>query len=107
MKTKRTTTKAATPKTKTPAKAKTTKPTGEKKISQIEAAVQVLAKAKEPMNCQTMVEAMTAAGLWSSPGGKTPASTLYASILRELNTKGKDARFVKKDRGLFALAGRK
>lgn len=106
MKTKKTTKTAATPKAKTPAKAKATKP-ADKKLSQIEAAVQVLAKAKEPMNCQAMVDAMAAAGLWSSPGGKTPASTLYASILRELNTKGKDARFVKKDRGLFALAVRK
>jgi hypothetical protein len=104
MKTKKTTKKAATLKAKTPAKA--TKPAA-KKLSQIEAAVQVLAKAKEPMNCQAMVDAMAAAGLWSSPGGKTPASTLYASILRELNTKGKDARFVKKDRGLFVLAARK
>jgi hypothetical protein len=100
MKTKKTTNKAATVKAKTSAKA--TKPAA-KKVSQIEAAVQVLAKAKEPMNCQAMVDAMAAAGLWSSPGGKTPASTLYASILRELNTKGKVARFVKKDRGLFAL----
>ena len=104
MKTKKTTKKAATAKAKTPARA--TKPAA-KKLSRIEAAVQVLAKAKEPMNCTAMVEAMAAAGMWSSPGGKTPASTLYASILRELNTKGKDARFVKKDRGLFALAGRK
>lgn len=103
MKTKKTTKKAATTKSKTPAKARATKPAGDKKVSQIEAAVQVLAKAKEPMNCQAMVDAMAAAGLWSSPGGKTPVSTLYASILRELNTKGKDARFVKKDRGLFAL----
>jgi hypothetical protein len=107
MKTKKTaTSKAKTPKAKTPAKAKATKP-ADKKISQIEAAVRVLVKTKEPMNCQAMVDAMAKAGLWSSPGGKTPASTLYASILRELNTKGKDARFVKKDRGLFALAGRK
>ena len=104
MKTKKTTKKAATAKAKTPARA--TKPAA-KKLSQIEAAVQVLAKAKEPMNCAALVEAMAAAGLWSSPGGKTPASTLYASILRELTTKGKDARFVKQDRGLFALAARK
>ena len=106
MKTKKTAKKAATAKAKTPAKAKATKPVA-KKLSQIEAAIQVLAKAKTPMNCTAMVEAMAASGLWSSPGGKTPASTLYASILRELATKGKDARFVKKDRGLFALAARK
>jgi short subunit dehydrogenase-like uncharacterized protein len=110
MKTKKTATPKvktpATAKAKTAAKAKATKPAA-KKLSQIDAAVQVLAKAKEPMNCQAMVDAMATAGLWSSPGGKTPAATLYASILRELATKGKDARFVKKDRGLFALVARK
>jgi hypothetical protein len=45
--------------------------------------------------------------LWSSPGGATPGATLYASILRDINTKGTDARFKKTDRGQFALAGRK
>lgn len=59
------------------------------------------------MNCKSLVEAMQAQGLWSSPGGATPDATLYASILREINTKGKDARFKKVDRGQFALAGRK
>lgn len=76
-----------------------------KKISQIEAAIQVLAKSKEPMNCQAMVEAMTTRGLWTSPGSKTPHATLYASILREINTKGKDARFKKVDRGQFVATG--
>jgi len=59
------------------------------------------------MNCKAMVEAMAKQRLWSSPGGKTPEGTLYASILWELNTKGKDDRFKKTDRGQFALAGRK
>jgi hypothetical protein len=54
-----------------------------------------------------MVDAMTAQKLWASPGGATPEATLYSSILREINTKGKDARFKKVDRGQFALAGRK
>ncbi|XVJ61105.1 MAG: hypothetical protein HEQ23_11790 [Tepidisphaera sp.] len=44
---------------------------------------------------------MAAKGLWTSPGGKTPAATLYAAIVREITTKGKDARFRKADRGLF------
>ena len=66
-----------------------------KKTSQIQAALQVLATSKEPMNCQAMVEAMSAQGLWTSPGGKTPHATLYAAILREINTKGNDARFRK------------
>ena len=105
--------KAPAAKAKQPAgKAKASKmpalaaPTPAKKPSQIEAALQGLAKAGEPMNCQAMVEAMAAQGLWQSPGGKTPAGTLYASILRDL-AKGKDARFKKVERGQFALAGRK
>ncbi|HMO16201.1 MAG TPA: winged helix-turn-helix domain-containing protein [Pirellulaceae bacterium] len=86
--------------------AKESKPDG-KKISQIEAAIIVLGKSKDAMNCKAMVEAMQVAGLWSSPGGATPDATLYASILREINAKGKDARFRKTDRGHFTLASRK
>ncbi len=74
-----------------------------KKLSQFQAAIQVLAETGEPMTCRAMVEAMTAKGLWASPGGKTPESTLYASILRDTR-KGQDAQFRKVDRGLFALA---
>jgi hypothetical protein len=76
-----------------------------KKTSQIQAAWQVLATSKQPMNCQAMVEAMVAQGLWTSPGGKTPHATLYAAILREINAKGNDARFRKVDRGQFTAAG--
>ncbi len=82
-------------------KAETTAP-ATSKLSQIAAAEQVLADANEPMTCKAMVEAMSAKGYWSSPGGKTPESTLYASILRNLK-KGKEARFAKVDRGLFSL----
>ncbi len=45
---------------------------------------------------------MAAKGYWKSPGGKTPAATLSAAMTREINTKGKIARFKKVDRGLFA-----
>lgn len=100
--TKSNATEAKAEKATTPVKAD-----AKKRFSQIEAAVAVLAKAGEAMNCQAMVEAMGQQGLWSSPGGVTPASTLYASILREINAKGKDARFKKVERGQFALAGRK
>ena len=71
----------------------------------LDAAVQVLGKSKEPMNCKTLVEAMAKQGLWTSPGGKTPHATLYAAILREINAKGNDARFRKVDRGQFTAAG--
>lgn len=76
-----------------------------KKLSAIDAAAQVLAAASEPMNCKALVEAMAAEGLWTSPGGKTPAATLYSSILREIDTKGGEARFIKTDRGLFKAKG--
>jgi vancomycin resistance protein YoaR len=82
------------------------KPSPAKKLSQIDAAAQVLTKSGESMNTLAMVEAMTKAGLWSSPNGKTPEATLYAAILREITTKGRDARFKKVDRGQFALAGK-
>lgn len=101
--------KAAKPATKnaTVAKrdAKESKPA--KNLSQIEAAIIVLGKSKVAMNCKAMVEAMQVEGLWSSPGGATPEATLYAAILREINTKGKDARFRKTERGHFTLAGHK
>lgn len=73
-----------------------------KKLSQIEAALEVLKTAAEPMTCKQMVEAMAERKLWASPGGKTPEATLYASLLRELAKKGDAARFVKAAPGRFA-----
>ena len=94
---------------KTPdAKTAPAKPTGStpkstpKKLSAIDAALQILAGSKETMNCKELVEAMAAKKLWSSPGGKTPHATLYSAILREIKSKGKDARFKKMERGQFA-----
>ena len=74
-----------------------------KKLSALNAAAKVLADAKEPMACKELIEAMEKKGLWTSPGGKTPHATLYSAILREINAKGKEARFVKTDRGHFAI----
>ena len=82
------------------AKAKAAEPKA-KKVSAIDAAAKLLASSKEPMNCKALVEAMAAKGLWTSPGGKTPSATLYSAILREINGKGKEARFKKTDRGQF------
>jgi hypothetical protein len=76
----------------------------EKKISAVEASIQVLAEAGQAMTCQEMIAAMAEKGYWTSPGGKTPHATLYSAILREITTKGADSRFVKADRGKFALA---
>jgi hypothetical protein len=89
------------------APAKKAKPKAEKpkKLSALDAAAQVLAASKEPMNAKGMIEAMAAKGLWTSPGGKTPHATLYSAILREIGTKGKEARFRKTDRGHFTAVG--
>lgn len=81
------------------AKPKDDKP---KKLSALDAAAQVLAASKEPMNAKEMIDAMAAKGLWISPGGKTPHATLYSAMIREVATKGKEARFKKVDRGHFA-----
>ena len=75
-----------------------------KKLSALDAAARVLGENGQAMNCQEMIKAMAAKGYWSSPGGKTPSATLYSSILRELKTKGADARFRKTERGKFARA---
>ena len=90
-------TKAKTP--KAPKAPRTPKP---KKPSGLDAAAQVLKDKGEPMRCKDMVETMLAKGLWKT-GGKTPAATIYAAILREIQTKGGEARFKKTDRGQFAL----
>ena len=84
-------------------KAATKKAPAKKKMSALDAAAKVLGEAKEPLNAKTMIERMAAKKYWVSPGGKTPHATLYAAILREINDKGKDARFEKADRGLFRL----
>ena len=87
-------------------KSKKTKEAGAeaKKLSALDAAAQVLAETGQPMACKEMIEAMAQKGYWSSPGGKTPASTLYSAITKEISTKGKESRFKKTDRGRFARA---
>ena len=77
----------------------------DKKLSAIDAAAKVLTETKQAMNAKELIEAMAAKKLWTSPGGKTPHATLYSAILREINTKGNDARFKKTERGKFAANG--
>jgi hypothetical protein len=71
--------------------------------SALEAAVQVLRETGQALTCRELITWMAAQGYWRSPKGKTPASTLYSSLLREIQTKGERARFVKIARGKFAL----
>ena len=122
------TTKKATKKAPATKAAKTTKPSAKKqpktekasktakepkpqkepkpmKPSALDAAAKVLGEAGAPMDSQEMIKAMADKGYWTSPGGQTPHATLYSAILREINVKGKDARFKKTERGKFALKG--
>jgi|SRR6516162_7195514 hypothetical protein len=75
-----------------------------KRLSALDAAAKVLVETGQPMRCTELIAAMAAKGYWTSPGGKTPASTLYAALLRELKTKKDQARFRKTERGKFGLA---
>ena len=73
-----------------------------KKLSALDAAARVLSEGGGSMTTKELVEAMAEKKLWESPNGKTPAATLYAAILREITTKGKDSRFQKTEPGKFA-----
>lgn len=76
-----------------------------KMMNALDAAAKVLGASKKPMRCQELIAQMAAKRYWTSPGGKTPAATLYSAMTGEINAKGKDARFQKVDRGLFARNG--
>jgi hypothetical protein len=76
-----------------------------KRLSALDAAALVLAETGQAMTCPAMIAAMAAKGYWTSPGGKTPAATLYSALLKEIITKGSGSRFVKTQPGQFARAG--
>ena len=69
----------------------------------LDGAAAVLRKARRPMSCPEIVEAVLKAGTWSTEG-KTPAATLSAAIHRDIRDQGKEARFVKHERGRFRLS---
>jgi hypothetical protein len=73
------------------------------KSSALDAAARVLRESGQPMSCPELIEQMAAKGYWSSPKGKTPASTLYAAIAREVKLKGAASRFIKTGPGHFAF----
>jgi len=77
----------------------------EKKMSILDAAVEVLKVASQPMSAKEMIIAMGEANLWKSQTGKTPSNTLSAAIGREISTK-ETPRFKKAEKGKFTLAER-
>ena len=77
----------------------------EKKRSLLEAAVEVLRIAKQPMNTREIIEWAMKLELWQPTGAKTPEQTLYGAIVRENKTK-EHPRIVKSNiKGRFIYAG--
>jgi hypothetical protein len=74
-----------------------------KRLSGLDAAALVLRDAGEPLNAQDLLARILERGLWTT-AGKTPAATLYAAMLREVQAKGSASRFQKVDRGRFSAA---
>ena len=83
-------------------RAPATPPAAPHKYSALDAAALVLRENDRPMSCPELIAQMAAKGYWSSPKGKTPASTLYAALMREVQVKGDASRFVKTGPGRFA-----
>ena len=84
------------------APAETTAPAApEKKLSLLNAALEVLKSGDESLTTRQMVAAAKDRGLWTPGSGKTPEQTLYSAIMREIRDKGDASRFVKDARGHF------
>lgn len=100
--------RAATPRTKakdaTRANDAGPKAKPAKRPSLLDAAAAVLAEHPDGLHAREMIEEIAKRGLWASPRGKTPHATLYAAIIREIGARGLDARFAKRERGLFMRA---
>ena len=76
-----------------------------KKRSLLDAAVEVLRIAKQPMNTREIIEWAMKLELWQPTGAKTPEQTLYGAIHRENATK-EHPPIVKSDiKGKFIYAG--
>jgi hypothetical protein len=95
--------KPAKPQSK-PKRARAKKEPKAKRMSGLDAAAKVLEESGEPMNVKQIVELAESKGYWKSPGGKTPWATVYSAIIREVKTRGQDARFRKAERGRFVHA---
>ena len=80
-------------------------PRPEKKLSLLNAAAQVLAACRTPMNCKEMIAKAVEMGFWTPTGAKTPEQTLYSGIFREIKST-EEPRFRKSEtrKGSFEYA---
>ena len=77
-----------------------------KKLSLINAALEVLKEDDASLTTKQMVDAAKSRNLWTPGEGKTPEQTLYSAIAREIKAKGEDSRFKLVTKGHFKLASR-
>jgi hypothetical protein len=80
-------------------------PRPERKLSLLNAAAQVLAACRTPMNCKEIITKAIEMELWTPTGAKTPEQTLYSGIFREIKTT-EEPRFKKSEtrKGSFEYA---
>ena len=75
-----------------------------KEALQLTAAAEILQQTGEALSAIELIAKVQEAGLWEPQAGKTPANTLYAAILREMNTK-ENPRFARGEKkGTFQYA---
>jgi hypothetical protein len=93
---------AATEPTTEAPKARKARQREDGKMSGLDACAKVLEESGQPMTTREMFDAMANKRYWTTDA-PTPANTLYSAILREITTKGDASRFIKAERGKFAL----
>ena len=59
----------------------------EKKLSLLNAALQVLRRSRTPLNTKEILAQVFEEGLWSPNGAKTPEQSLYSAFFREIKEK--------------------
>lgn len=59
----------------------------EKKLSLLNAALQVLKRSRTPLNTKELLAQVIEEGLWSPNGAKTPEQSLYSAFFREIKEK--------------------
>ena len=59
----------------------------EKKLSLLNAALQVLKRSRTPLNTKEILAQVIEEGLWSPNGAKTPEQNLYSAFFREIKEK--------------------
>jgi hypothetical protein len=79
------------------------RPTPHKKMSCLDAAVQVLADSPTPLTRPKIAQIAQDRGLWKPRKGKTPQQTIGGGITREIQSRGSKSRFKRTKRGQYSL----